>query len=261
MPVRDRRSGAALANPVAATVAGPFAGPIAGNSDRAGVLTLVGTPIGNLGDLSDGALAALREAEIVCAEDTRRSRKLLSAYDLHPRMLVSVRAHNEQQQADRVIGWLAAGRRVAYVTDAGMPVLSDPGQRLVARVAAAGARVTVAPGPDAATAALLIAGWRASQWCFEGFLPVRGGGRARRLAEVAATEPAVVLFEAPHRLLRTLDDLAAAVGAERPVAVVNDLTKRYERVWRGRLGEVAAELRDAPVRGEYVIVLAPTRPA
>src|SRR5690606_23226516 len=220
----------------------------------AGVLTLVGTPIGNLGDLSDGALAALREADVVCAEDTRRSRKLMTAFDLHPRALVSVRAHNERQQTERVIGWLTAGQRVAYVTDAGMPVLSDPGQRLVAGVVAAGGRVTVAPGPDAATAALLLTGWPVDQWCLEGVLPVRGAARTRRLREIAATGSPVVLFEAPHRLARTLADLVTAVGGERPVLVGNELTKRFERVWRGRLEQVAAVLA-APPRGEYVIVL------
>lgn len=218
---------------------------------------MVGTPIGNLGDLTDSALAALREADLVCAEDTRRTRKLLTHYDVHPPRLVSVRAQNEQAGAARLVRWLAEGRRVAYVTDAGMPALSDPGQRLARRVLDAGGRLAVAPGPDAATAALAVAGFPTDRWCFEGFLPVKGADRARRLAAIAAEERTVVLFEAPHRLARTLGALVPAVGARRPAALVNDLTKRFEHVWRGPLGELAAEPAVAAPRGEFVLVLAP----
>lgn len=221
-----------------------------------GRLTLVGTPIGNLGDISDRARGALAEADVICAEDTRRTRRLLAAQGLHPPALVSVREHNEQRQAARVLRWLADGRHVAYVTDAGMPVLSDPGERLVRAVITAGGPVTVAPGPDAATCALLLSGLPADRWCFEGFLAPKGRDRRERLAAVAAEPRTVVLFEAPHRLVRTLADLAALTGPDRCVAVANDLTKRYERVWRGPIGAVLADIQGIEPRGEFAVVLA-----
>jgi 16S rRNA (cytidine1402-2'-O)-methyltransferase len=221
-----------------------------------GRLTLVGTPIGNLADVSDRMRQALATADVICAEDTRRTRRLLTAYDVHPAMLVSIREHNEQRQAARVVRWLADGRSVAYVTDAGMPVLSDPGERLVRAVIAADGVVDVAPGPDAATCALLVSGLPTARWCFEGFLPVKGRLRRERLAAVAAEPRTVVLYEAPHRLVRTLADLAAVAGDQREVAVANDLTKRFERVWRGPAGAVLAALAGAEPRGEFVLVLA-----
>jgi 16S rRNA (cytidine1402-2'-O)-methyltransferase len=221
-----------------------------------GRLTLVGTPIGNLADVSDRVRGTLAAADVICAEDTRRTRRLLTAYDVHPPMLVSIREHNEQRQAARVLRWLADGRTVAYVTDAGMPVLSDPGERLVRAVIAADGVVTVAPGPDAATSALLVSGLPAARWCFEGFLPVKGRARRERIEAVAAEPRTVVLFEAPHRLLRTVTELAAAVGPQRQVAVVNDLSKRYERLWRGPMDAVRGQLEATEPRGEFVLVLA-----
>jgi 16S rRNA (cytidine1402-2'-O)-methyltransferase len=221
-----------------------------------GRLTLVGTPIGNLADVSDRVRRTLATADVICAEDTRRTRRLLTAYDIHPPLLVSVREHNEQRQAARVLGWLAEGRSVAYVTDAGMPVLSDPGERLVRAVIAADGVVGVAPGPDAATSALLVSGLPSARWCFEGFLPVKGRTRRERLDAVAVEPRTVVLFEAPHRLLRTIADLAAVAGTQRQLAVANDLSKRYERVWRGPTEAVLAELATVEPRGEFVLVLA-----
>ncbi len=221
-----------------------------------GRLTLVGTPIGNLADISERARRTLAAADVICAEDTRRTRRLLTAYDIHPPLLVSVREHNEQGQAARVVRWLAEGRAVVYVTDAGMPVLSDPGERLVRAVIGAGGAVTVAPGPDAATSALLLSGLPMTRWCFEGFLPVKGRARQQRLAVIAAETRTIVLFEAPHRLRRTVTELAGVLGPERPVAVANDLSKRYERVWRGQIGAVLAELEAIEPRGEFVVVLA-----
>jgi 16S rRNA (cytidine1402-2'-O)-methyltransferase len=221
-----------------------------------GRLALVGTPIGNLHDLSGRARDALAAADVICAEDTRRTRRLLSACNVHPPMLVSVRQHNERAQAVRVLSWLAEGRDVAYVTDAGMPLLSDPGERLVRTVIAADGVVTVAPGPDAATCALLLSGLPMDRWCFEGFLAVKGRERRQRLTALAVEPRTVVLFEAPHRLLRTLADLAETAGPVRRVAVANDLTKRYERVWRGPIGAVLAELAATEPRGEFALVLA-----
>ena len=223
-----------------------------------GRLTLVGTPIGNLSDISDRARRALAAADVICAEDTRRTRRLLTAYDVHPPVLVSVREHNEQRQAARVLRWLADGRAVAYVTDAGMPVLSDPGERLVRAVIAADGVVAVAPGPDAATCALLVSGLPMARWCFEGFLPVKGRIRRERLAAIALEPRTVVVFEAPHRLVRTMAELAPIAGDQRQVAVANDLSKRYERVWRGPIGVVLAELAAIELRGEFAVVLAGT---
>lgn len=227
-------------------------------ADRVGRLTLVGTPIGNLGDLTSGALAALRAADVVCAEDTRRTRKLLSAYDIHPSVLVSLREHNEARQAERVVRWVLAGKRVAYVTDAGMPTVSDPGQLLASHAIEAGCDLAVAPGPDAVTGALLLAGLPHDRWCFEGFLPVKGAERAQRIKALASESRTCVLYEAPHRLLRTLRDLANALGEHREIVLVKDLTKRFERVWRGGVGQVLAELVEAEPRGEFVIVVAGT---
>jgi 16S rRNA (cytidine1402-2'-O)-methyltransferase len=221
-----------------------------------GRLTIVGTPIGNLADVTDRIRRTLAAADVICAEDTRRTRRLLTAYDVHPPVLASVREHNEQRQAAQVLRWLADGRSVAYVTDAGMPVLSDPGERLVRAVIAADGVVAAAPGPDAASSALLVSGLPSARWCFEGFLPVKGRARRTRLAAVAAEPRTTVLFEAPHRLIRTLADLAAIVGAQRAVAVANDLSKRYEQVWRGTIGAVLAELDGIEPRGEFALVLA-----
>lgn len=222
-----------------------------------GTLTLIGTPIGNLGDLPAGALEALRSADVLCAEDTRRTRKLLSAYGVHPARLVSIRAHNERREAARVLGWLAEGKRVGYVTDAGMPTVSDPGQELVRAVLDAGGSVAVAPGPDAVTTALALSGFPVERWCFEGFLPVKGAERAARLVAVAAEPRTVVFFEAPHRLLRTLENLAESAGGHRGIAVLSELTKRFERVFRGTVATAADQFRQSPPRGEFVLVLAP----
>jgi 16S rRNA (cytidine1402-2'-O)-methyltransferase len=225
-----------------------------------GVLTLVGTPIGNLGDVTPAALAALRAADVICAEDTRRTRKLLTAHGISPRRLASIRARNEEREAARVVRWVVEGRTVAYVTDAGMPAVSDPGERLVRAVLAAGGRVASAPGPDAATAALALSGLPADRWSFEGFLPLKGHARDERLATIAAEPRTTVVYEAPHRLARTLADLAAHIGPDRQVAVANDLTKRFERVWRGPLGRVADEVTATEPRGEFVVVISPAAP-
>jgi 16S rRNA (cytidine1402-2'-O)-methyltransferase len=230
-------------------------------AEGGGVLTLVGTPIGNLGDVTPAALAALRGADVICAEDTRRTRKLLTAHGIRPRRLTSIRARNEEREAARVVRWVAEGRAVAYVTDAGMPAVSDPGERLVRAVLAAGGRVATAPGPDAATAALALSGLPADSWAFEGFLPLKGQARDERLAAIAAGPRTTVVYEAPHRLARTLADLASHAGPDRAVAVANDLTKRFERVWRGPLGRVAAELAATEPRGEFVVVISPAGPA
>jgi 16S rRNA (cytidine1402-2'-O)-methyltransferase len=226
-----------------------------------GTLLLVGTPIGNLGDLSPRAVRTLAEADVVACEDTRRTRQLLSHAEVPAgRRLVVVTDHNEAAQVRRLLGFLDAGQRVALVTDAGMPSISDPGERLVTAAAAAGHRIEAVPGPSAALAALVVSGLPTGRFCFEGFLPRKGAARAERLAELVGERRTSVLFEAPHRVRQTVADLIGAVGPLRAVAVARELTKLYENVWRGSLADAAVHLDAEEPRGEYVLVLAGAPP-
>ncbi len=217
-------------------------------------LVLVGTPIGNLGDLAPRAVEALAGADAICCEDTRRTGRLLQHVGVERRPLVVVNDHTEAQAIAGVLERLARGERVAVVTDAGMPGISDPGERLVRAAVDAGHVVEVVPGPSAAVTALVASGLATSRYAFEGFLPRKGSGRTARLAEVAAERRTTVLYEAPHRLARTLADLAAACGADRRVAVARELTKLHEEVWRGTLAG-SLEWVATGVRGEVVVVL------
>ena len=219
-------------------------------------LILVGTPIGNLGDLSPRAVDALATADTIACEDTRRTRALLSHLGLPAgRRLLAVHDHNEAVEVTNVLARLDKGERVVVVTDAGMPGISDPGERLVAAAAAAGHAVDVVPGPSAMVAALVVSGLSTSRFCFEGFLPRKGSARAERLREVAADRRTTVIFEAPHRIRATVADLAGAAGGLRRVAVVRELTKLHEEIWRGTLAGAAEHLSTKEPRGEYVIVL------
>jgi 16S rRNA (cytidine1402-2'-O)-methyltransferase len=217
-------------------------------------LVVVATPIGNLGDLSPRAVEALATAAVVYCEDTRHSRKLLTHAGVSGVPLRSLHAHNEDDRVDEVVAAVAAGSSVALVTDAGTPVVSDPGSRVAAAVAAAGLTVTVVPGPSAVLAALVVSGLPTDRFCFEGFLPRSGRDRAERLAAVAVERRTTVLFEAPGRTGATLRDLAAACGGGRSVAVARELTKLHEEVWRGSL-DGAAEWAAGGVRGEVVLVV------
>lgn len=222
-------------------------------------LWVVATPIGNLADLSPRAVSVLDAADVVCCEDTRRTRALLSAAGVRGRgRLVSLHAHNETARLGTVLGHLAAGRTVAIVSDAGTPGISDPGARLVSAAAAAGHPVWSVPGPSAVLAALVVSGLPTDRFCVEGFLPRRGPDRRRRLAALATEERTTVVLEAPNRLAATLRDLLHACG-DRPVAVARELTKVHEEVWRGGL-EAAAEHFTEPVRGEVVVVLGGAAP-
>ncbi|HMD45915.1 MAG TPA: 16S rRNA (cytidine(1402)-2'-O)-methyltransferase [Acidimicrobiales bacterium] len=230
--------------------------PSEGGAAGAGVLVLVATPIGNLGDLSRRAVEVLETADAVLCEDTRRTRALLSAAGVPGRgRLISLHEHNEAQRSGDVVARLAAGQTVAVVSDAGTPAVSDPGARVVAAAVAAGYVVTVVPGPSAALAALVVSGLPTDRFCVEGFVARRGAERTRRLAALAAEPRTTVLFEAPGRLAATLADLARVCGEGRPVAVARELTKVHEEVWRGTLGEAAAEFSGRDVRGEVVVVL------
>jgi 16S rRNA (cytidine1402-2'-O)-methyltransferase len=222
----------------------------------AGALVLVGTPIGNLGDLAPRAAEALAGADVVCCEDTRRTGKLLSLAGIERRPFVVVNEHTEEREIPGVLARLARGERVALVSDAGMPGVSDPGGRLVAAAVAAGHPVEVVPGPSAALAALVVSGLPTGRFVFEGFLPRKGAGRTERLAAVAREPRTVVLYEAPHRLARTLADLAGACGPERPVVIARELTKLHEEVWRGTLAEAVEWVTGREPPGEIVVVLA-----
>jgi len=226
-----------------------------------GSLVLVSTPIGNLGDLSPRARDALASADLLCCEDTRRTRALLSHAGISGVRTVSLHAHNEASRIEMVLGALADGKTVVLVSDAGTPVVSDPGARLVAAVAAAGAVVTAVPGPSAALAALVVSGLPIDRFCFEGFLPRRAGERAARLRVLAADPRTSVLFEAPGRLVSTLSELAEACGPERAVVVGRELTKLHEEVWRGPLSGAVAHFSGGEVRGEIVVVLSGAPPS
>jgi 16S rRNA (cytidine1402-2'-O)-methyltransferase len=220
-----------------------------------GSVVLVGTPIGNLGDLSPRAVAALGSAEIVYCEDTRRTRALLAHAGITGARLRSLHQHNEHASVDRIVEEVGSGLRVALVSDAGMPGVSDPGRQVVAAVRAAGLAVSVVPGPSAAIAALVVSGMVTDRFCFEGFLPRSGAARRARIGRVVAEDRTVVLFEAPGRVAATLADLAAACGPERRVAVARELTKLHEEVWDGTLAQAVQWAGAGSLRGEVVLVL------
>ncbi len=216
-----------------------------------GTLWLVATPIGNLGDLPPRAVEVLAAATLVCCEDTRRTGRLLQHAGIRVERLAVANDHTEFHRIDDVLAELGAGNDVAVVTDAGTPGVSDPGERLVRTALDAGHTVSAVPGPVAAITALTISGLPTDRFVFEGFLPRSGRDRERRVAELAAESRTSVVYEAPHRIERTLTDLRAACGDDRPVAVCRELTKLYETVVRGTLGSIDV---GAP-KGEYVVVL------
>jgi 16S rRNA (cytidine1402-2'-O)-methyltransferase len=217
---------------------------------------VISTPIGNLGDLSPRARDELAAAELVAAEDTRRTGQLLTTLGLS-RPLVSLHEHNERERIDELLVKLRAGARIALVSDAGTPLLSDPGFELVRRVTQEGMSVVAVPGPSAITAALSIAGLPTERFSFEGFLPARLGERRTRIAELAGETRTLVFFEAPHRIAESLEDLAAGFGTTRRAAVARELTKVFETVYRGTLAELGTQARADPnfTRGEITMVI------
>lgn len=216
-------------------------------------LFVVGTPIGNLGDFSPRAQQVLGEVALIACEDTRRTGLLLSRSGITNPGLVVMNEHTEQKAAERIVETLTGGSSVAVVSDAGMPVISDPGAVAVDAAAEAGFEVVVVPGPSAVSAALAVAGFGSGRFVFEGFLPRKGLERAARLAELANEARIVVLYEAPHRLQRTLEDLAGTLDSARRCVVAHELTKLHESVWRGELADAAAA--HGEVKGEFVIVV------
>jgi 16S rRNA (cytidine1402-2'-O)-methyltransferase len=226
---------------------------------RPGTLFLVATPIGNLADLSPRGRDVLRDADLLLAEDTRHTAQLLHACGIQrpAGTMESLHEHNERERVPRVIERLLAGATVALASDAGTPLVSDPGAALVQAAVAAGIAVIAVPGPCAAVAALTLASLPAARFAFEGFLPPRQAARRSALQELAREPRTLVFYEAPHRLRETLEDLAAAFGAERPAAVARELTKKFETVYRGTLGTLALQAATDPdmSRGEIVLVV------
>ena len=236
------------------------------SEERRGQLVLVATPIGNLGDLSPRARDVLAAEDLICCEDTRRTRALLSACGITSKgpkgdRLLSLHGHNEASRLDRVAAAVASGDTVAVVSDAGTPGISDPGAWLAGQLAAAGATVSTVPGPSSVLGALVVSGLPVDRFCVEGFLPRKGPERRRRLGALMADARTTVVLEAPSRVAATLAELAAN-DATRPAAVVRELTKLHEEVWRGTLGEAAAVFAAREVRGEVVLVVggAPSAP-
>ncbi len=218
-------------------------------------LVLVSTPIGNLGDQSPRATQAMQSAALICCEDTRRTGKLLSHLGISGVRMAVVNEHTEVARTGDVLALLAEGASVAVVTDAGTPGISDPGMRLVQAAIAHGHRVSAVPGPAALVMALVISGFDTTRFVFEGFLPRSGQARTTRLREIAPEHRTVVLYEAPHRVVRTVNDLSTVCGDTRQVALARELTKLHEEVWRGTLADAAAHLAQHEPRGEYVVVL------
>ena len=225
-----------------------------------GALVLVATPIGNLGDMSQRAIDALKQAEIICCEDTRHSGKLLSHFGVAGKKLMVINEHTEYDAREEIVGLVASGKSVALITDAGTPGISDPGERLVVAVVNAGLQVSAIPGPSALTMALVISGLPTSRFVFEGFLPRSGADRTERLAMTATESRTIVLYEAPHRLIKTLSDLTTACGAVRRVVVARELTKLHEEIWRGTLQDANMYFSTTEPRGEFVIILEPAKP-
>jgi 16S rRNA (cytidine1402-2'-O)-methyltransferase len=221
-----------------------------------GRLDVVATPIGNLRDLSPRAQEALAGADVIAAEDTRHTRGLLQSIGVS-RPMVSLHTHNETGRVAELLARLAAGEIIALVSDAGTPLLSDPGYELVREAARAGYEVRVVPGPSAITAALAVAGLPTGRFCFEGFLPARSSERRTRLEALASEQRTLVFFEAPHRIEECLADLAAVVGAERNGAVARELTKAHETIYRGTIGSLLERAKSEAnfARGEITLVV------
>ena len=219
------------------------------------LLRVVATPIGNLGDISARAIEELTAAEVIACEDTRRTGALLRHLGIPRRTLVVVNDHTERGAVARLVERMERGDRVALVSDAGMPAISDPGWLVVNAVLDAGGDIDVIPGPSAAIVALVASGLATNRYCFEGFLPRKGAERQQRLAELAIERRTSVLYEAPHRVARTLADLAEVCGALRQVAVARELTKLHQQIWRGTVGDAVEWAEASEPRGEIVVVL------
>jgi 16S rRNA (cytidine1402-2'-O)-methyltransferase len=219
-------------------------------------LYLVATPIGNLEDITYRAVRILTGADLIAAEDTRHSRVLLAHYGITTPVM-SLHEHNESQVLDRVVSMLSEAKTIALISDAGTPVISDPGYKLVQAARKAGLRVYAVPGPSAVTAALSVAGMPPDRFAFEGFLPSKASARRKKLEALSGEPRTMVFFESSHRVTATLEDMAGIFGAGRLAAVCRELTKKFETVLKARLGELLLQLKSDPdqTRGEFVIVV------
>ncbi len=226
------------------------------SATSSGTLYVVGTPIGNLGDLSFRARSVLGAVDLIAAEDTRRTRGLLSSIALNA-TLIAYHEHNEQQQTPVLIARLQQGDSLALVSDAGMPSISDPGLRLVRAALAEKLPVVSVPGPSAAVAALTICGLATDRFVFEGFLPRRSGPKRERVDALLTESRTMIFYEAVHRVAATLETLAGLFGPDRPAAIARELTKLYERVYTGTLAELRSQLgKEIPLKGEFVLLVA-----
>ena len=220
-----------------------------------GVLYIVGTPIGNLEDMTFRAIQVLKQVDAIAAEDTRHTGKLLRHFQIDTPQ-ISYHDHNRQRRIPELVQRLQQGDAIALVTDAGMPGISDPGYELVKACAESGVPVAPIPGPSAVTTALSGAGILAERFVFEGFLPTKRKDRRDRLEKLQVESRAIVLYEAPHRLLQTLEDLGAALGYNRPIVLARELTKLHEEFWRGKIEGAISHYTDCTPRGEFTLVLA-----
>ena len=225
----------------------------------AGMLYLVPTPIGNLGDVSTRCRETLEQADFIAAEDTRVSLKLLNHLGIK-KSLVSYFEHNKTAKGDMIVQRILAGETCALVSDAGSPAISDPGEELVKQCAEAGITVCAIPGPCAVITALSISGQSTGRFCFEGFLSTAKKSRKEHLESLISESRTMIFYEAPHKLLNTLEDMAAVFGADRPISLCRELTKLHEEVVRTTLGEAIAKYTETPPKGEFVLVVAGAAP-
>ena len=219
-----------------------------------GAFYLVGTPIGNLGDFSPRAVEVLQQVDFIAAEDTRVSLKLLNRFEIK-KPLVSYFEHNKNVSGEKILSRLMAGETCALVTDAGMPAISDPGEDIVRMCAEHNIDVFVVPGPSAVVSALAVSGLPTSRWCFEGFLSVNKKERIPHLESLQKEMRTMIFYEAPHKLLRTLEDMAEYFGGDRPIAVVREITKLHEQTLRTTIGGALAHFTETPPKGEFVLVV------
>lgn len=234
-------------------------GFLIGMSTQPGSLYVVGTPLGNLEDISFRAVRILQSVDLIAAEDTRHTAKLLRHYQINTPQ-ISYHEHNLRTRTPELLERLGQGQALALVTDAGMPGISDPGYDLVQACAAAAIPVVPIPGPTAAIAALSASGLPTDRFVFEGFLPAKGTTRRQRLEALAAETRTMILYEAPHRLRSTLQDLAEALGSERAITLARELTKLHEEFWRGTLKAASEHYQERPPQGEFTLVIAGANP-
>lgn len=224
------------------------------NKVEKSTLYLVGTPIGNLADMTERAKKVLSEVDFIAAEDTRNSIKLLSCFGIHAE-LVSYHEHNRHESGQRIVARLLGGESCAIITDAGMPAISDPGEDLVRLCSEAGIAVRVVPGPSASVSALALSGLPTARFAFEGFLPAQKGDRRKRLSALKGEERTMIFYEAPHKLRATLDDMLEIFGAERRIALCRELTKLNEDTERTTLAGAVKTYSEREPRGEYVLII------